>query len=79
MDFVNKIKDATSSTGKGASEKNEDFLDKGVDFAQEKGFKQGQQSNETDAEQAKDEKISDGIRAGYRKIAGKDIPIADKN
>ncbi|KAK0723304.1 hypothetical protein B0T26DRAFT_827716 [Lasiosphaeria miniovina] len=76
--FVNKIKSATSSSGKGASEKNEDYLDKGVDLVQEKVFKQGQQKNETDGEQAKDEKISDGIRTGYRKIMGKDIPIQDK-
>lgn len=55
-----------------------DALDKGVDLVQEHGFGQGQQKNESAVEQAKDEKISDGIRSAYKKVAGKDVPIADK-
>ncbi|KAK0649559.1 hypothetical protein B0T16DRAFT_389589 [Cercophora newfieldiana] len=60
------------------SEKNEDALDKGVDWAQENVFKQGSQTNESALEQAKDEKISDTIRDQYKKAMGKDFPVADK-
>ncbi|TRM70225.1 hypothetical protein BD626DRAFT_476688 [Schizophyllum amplum] len=49
----------------------------GVDFAQER-MGQGSQNNESAVEQAKDEKISDGIRSGYKGATGKDIPIQDK-
>ncbi|KAL0633465.1 hypothetical protein Q9L58_007635 [Maublancomyces gigas] len=61
-----------------ASEKNEDALDKGVDFFQEKVLGQGPQNNESAFEQAKDEKISDFIRGQYKSTTGKDVPIADK-
>lgn len=72
MDKVN------NGLGGGQSgEKNEDALDKGVDFAQER-MGQGSQNNESAVEQAKDEKISDGIRSGYKGATGKDIPIQDK-
>ena len=39
---------------------------------------QGDQSNESAAEQFKDEQISDFIRDQYKKATGKDFPIADK-
>ncbi|KAH0580226.1 hypothetical protein H2248_001745 [Termitomyces sp. 'cryptogamus'] len=72
MDKIN------SSLGGGpSSEKNEDFLDKGVDFVQQR-MGGGQQSNESAIEQAKDEQISDAIRAQYKSATGKDFPIADK-
>ncbi|KAH7032618.1 uncharacterized protein B0I36DRAFT_430048 [Microdochium trichocladiopsis] len=60
------------------SEKNEDALDKGVDFVQEKFLGQGDQSNENAVEQAKDEQISDFIRGQYKNATGSDVPIADK-
>ncbi|KAK7906394.1 hypothetical protein PG985_016400 [Apiospora marii] len=60
------------------SEKNEDALDKGVDWVQEHVLGQGQQSNESAAEQAKDEAISDGIRDQYKKATGTDFPSKDK-
>ncbi|ETS79700.1 hypothetical protein PFICI_09553 [Pestalotiopsis fici W106-1] len=60
------------------SEKNEDALDKGVDWVQEHVLGQGDQSNESAAEQAKDEQISDFIRGQYKKTTGSDMPIKDK-
>lgn len=39
---------------------------------------QGDQTNESAAEQAKDEQISDYIRNRYKKATGSDIPIKDK-
>ncbi|KAJ9630427.1 hypothetical protein H2203_000948 [Taxawa tesnikishii (nom. ined.)] len=60
------------------SEKNEDYLDKGVDFVQEKFLGQGPQNNESAAEQAKDEQISDFIRGQYKSTTGSDLPIKDK-
>lgn len=45
---------------------------------QEKVLGQGQQSNETAAEQAKDEAVSDYIRDKYKGTTGSDFPIADK-
>merc|ERR1712193_94970 len=47
------------------SEKNEDYLDKGVDFVQE---------NESAVEQAKDEQISGFIRNKYKSTSGSDLP-----
>ncbi|EKG11932.1 hypothetical protein MPH_10976 [Macrophomina phaseolina MS6] len=61
------------------SEKNEDALDKGVDFVQEKFLGQGPQDNESAIEQAKDEQISDFIRSKYKATTGSDFPIADKD
>ncbi|KAF2973242.1 hypothetical protein GQX73_g246 [Xylaria multiplex] len=61
------------------SEKDEDALDKGVDWVQEHVLGQGDQSNESAVEQAKDEKISDFIRDQYKKQTGSDIPIKDKD
>ncbi|KAK6532873.1 hypothetical protein TWF281_007045 [Arthrobotrys megalospora] len=40
-------------------EQKEDMLDKGIDYVQEKYLGQGPQDNESAAEQAKDEAISD--------------------
>ncbi|CAG8956778.1 hypothetical protein HYFRA_00011167 [Hymenoscyphus fraxineus] len=60
------------------SEKNEDYLDKGVDFVQQHILGQGPQDNESAIEQAKDEKISDFIRGKYKDTTGKEVPIEDK-
>ncbi|KAK4182565.1 hypothetical protein QBC35DRAFT_478962 [Podospora australis] len=60
------------------SEKNEDALDKGVDWVQENVLGQGPQNNENAVEQAKDEQISDFIRGQYKGATGKDVPVADK-
>lgn len=48
-----------------------------VDYAQER-MGGGPQTNESSMEQAKDERISDAIRSGYKNATGKDVPIADK-
>ncbi|KAI0381254.1 hypothetical protein F5Y04DRAFT_87107 [Hypomontagnella monticulosa] len=61
------------------SEKNEDALDKGVDWVQEHVLGKGDQSNESAAEQAKDEQISDFIRDQYKKTTGSDFPVKDKD
>lgn len=53
-------------------------LTPGVDLAQQYGLGQGQQSNETAAEQAKDEVMSDMIRDKYKGVTGSDFPIQDK-
>ncbi|WRT64176.1 uncharacterized protein IL334_001105 [Kwoniella shivajii] len=48
----------------------QDALDKGVDYALGKlGHKQNASTTE---------KISDGIRSGFKKLTGRDIPIKDK-
>ncbi|QRW16553.1 hypothetical protein RhiXN_04554 [Rhizoctonia solani] len=57
--------------------KSNHLLDKGVDYVQER-MGGGDQSNESAAEQAKDEAISDAIRAQYKNTTGSDFPIADK-
>ncbi|KAF1984525.1 hypothetical protein K402DRAFT_395544 [Aulographum hederae CBS 113979] len=68
-----------SAAGGGAEgEKNEDYLDKGIDMVQQKFMGGGDQSNESAVEQAKDEQISDFIRGKYRETTGSDIPIKDK-
>ena len=51
----------------------------GVDVVQEKFMGQGDQSNESAVEQAKDEQISDFIRDKYKSTTGSDVPIADKD
>ncbi|KAH8822853.1 hypothetical protein DL96DRAFT_1619525 [Flagelloscypha sp. PMI_526] len=73
--FMNKMNEGMG--GGQAGERNEDLLDKGVDFVQER-MGGGPQNNESAMEQAKDERISDGIRSGYKNITGSDIPIQDK-
>ncbi|KAL0069477.1 hypothetical protein AAF712_003512 [Marasmius tenuissimus] len=74
--FMGKLNNAMG--GGAAGEKNEDALDKGVDWVQENVMKQGPQNNESAAEQMKDEAISDAIRDQYKNMTGKDFPIADK-
>ncbi|OAL53230.1 hypothetical protein IQ07DRAFT_597560 [Pyrenochaeta sp. DS3sAY3a] len=78
--FLGGIGDKLNSAAGGGkeSEKNEDYLDKGVDYVQEKFLGQGPQDNESAVEQAKDEKISDFIRSQYKSTTGKDVPIQDK-
>ncbi|KAL5121986.1 hypothetical protein ACEQ8H_000202 [Pleosporales sp. CAS-2024a] len=78
--FLGGIGDKLNSAAGGGreSEKNEDYLDKGVDFVQEKFLGQGPQDNESALEQAKDEQISDFIRSSYKSATGSDIPIKDK-
>jgi hypothetical protein len=50
-----------------------------VDFVQEKFLGQGNQSNESAAEQAKDEAISDFIRDKYKDTTGKEFFVSDKD
>ncbi|KAH6612584.1 hypothetical protein C7974DRAFT_405882 [Boeremia exigua] len=78
--FLGGIGDKLNSAAGGGreSEKNEDYLDKGVDLVQEKFLGQGPQDNESAVEQAKDEQISDFIRGQYKGATGSDIPIKDK-
>lgn len=45
---------------------------------QEKVLGQGDQSNESAAEQAKDEAISDYLRGQYKTTTGSEMPIEDK-
>ncbi|TDZ15464.1 hypothetical protein C8034_v005617 [Colletotrichum sidae] len=75
--FMDKINGMAG--GGRESEKQEDGLDKAVDFVQEKVLGQGAQDNESAAEQAKDEQISDFIRGQYKNQTGKDFPVADKD
>ncbi|KAF5000835.1 hypothetical protein FGRMN_1443 [Fusarium graminum] len=79
--FMDKISgQANNMAGGGAQgEKNEDGLDKAVDFVQEKFLGAGDQSNESAAEQAKDEAISDAIRGQYKSATGSDFVIPDKD
>jgi len=78
--FLGGLGDKFNSAAGGGreSEKNEDYLDKGVDFVQEKFLGQGPQDNESAVEQAKDEQISDFIRNKYKSTTGNDMPIKDK-
>jgi len=78
--FLSNMGDKLNAAGGGGreSEKDEDLLDKGVDFVQEKILGQGPQSNESAVEQAKDEQASDFIRGQYKKLTGSDVPIKDK-
>ncbi|PVH76032.1 hypothetical protein DL98DRAFT_497575 [Cadophora sp. DSE1049] len=78
--FLGGIGDKLNSAAGGGkeSEKNEDYLDKGIDFVQEKFMGAGAQDNESAVEQAKDEQISDFIRGQYKSTTGGDVPIKDK-
>jgi len=49
-----------------------------IDYVQEKFLGAGDQSNESAAEQAKDNMIADAIRDQYKKHTNKEFPIADK-
>ncbi|KAG5959952.1 hypothetical protein E4U58_004806 [Claviceps cyperi] len=75
------LKDKLNSAAGGGQrgEQNEDGLDKAIDFVQEKFLGQGDQSNESAAEQAKDEAISDLIRDKYKTTTGKEFFITDKD
>ncbi|KAI9903598.1 hypothetical protein N3K66_000127 [Trichothecium roseum] len=75
--FMDKLNSAAGGGKQG--EKNEDALDKGIDFVQEKFLGQGPQDNESAAEQAKDEAISDFVRGQYKSTTGSDFPIEDKD
>jgi hypothetical protein len=59
--FLGGLGDKLNSAAGGGreSEKNEDYLDKGVDFVQEKFMGGGAQDNESAVEQAKDEQVRD--------------------
>lgn len=48
-------------------------------MVQERFMGAGPQDNESAAEQAKDEQISDMIRKQYKGMTGKDVPIKDKD
>ncbi|KAH8900735.1 hypothetical protein GQ53DRAFT_740663 [Thozetella sp. PMI_491] len=74
--FMDKVSSMAGGGRKG--EENEDALDKGVDWVQEHVLGQGDQSNESAVEQAKDEQISDYIRGQYKKTTGSELPIKDK-
>ncbi|PHH66390.1 hypothetical protein CDD81_7445 [Ophiocordyceps australis] len=74
--FVDKLNNMAGGGKQG--EEDEDGLDKAVDFVQEKFLGEGDQSNESAAEQAKDEAISDYIRDKYKSTTGTDFPIPDK-
>ncbi|EON66668.1 hypothetical protein W97_05914 [Coniosporium apollinis CBS 100218] len=78
--FLGGLGDKFNSAAGGGreSEKNEDFLDKGIDMVQEKFMGAGAQDNESAYEQAKDEQISDFIRGKYKSTMGSDMPIKDK-
>ncbi|KFY44310.1 hypothetical protein V494_01540 [Pseudogymnoascus sp. VKM F-4513 (FW-928)] len=78
--FLDGLKDKmnTAAGGGRESEKNEDMLDKGIDYVQEKFMGQGKQDNESAIEQAKDGQIADFIRSQYKGSTGSDFPIADK-
>ena len=55
-----------------------DTIPQGVDAFQQHVLGQGDQSNESAVEQAKDEKISDFIRDKYKSSTGNEVPIKDK-
>ncbi|MCJ1253055.1 hypothetical protein MMC24_000862 [Lignoscripta atroalba] len=78
--FLGGIGDKFNSAAGGGkeSEKNEDYLDKGIDMVQQYGLGGGAQNNESAVEQAKDEQISDFIRGQYKSNVGSDMPIKDK-
>ncbi|EDU45389.1 hypothetical protein PtrSN002B_005855 [Pyrenophora tritici-repentis] len=78
--FLGGLGDKLNSAAGGGreSEKNEDYVDKGVDYVQEKFMGAGPQDNESALEQAKDEQISDAIRKQYKNATGSDVPIQDK-
>jgi hypothetical protein len=50
----------------------------GIDWVQEHVFKQGPQSNESAAEQAKDKFIAQNVREQYQKATGKEFPVKEK-
>ncbi|KAI0828773.1 hypothetical protein F5Y06DRAFT_302259 [Hypoxylon sp. FL0890] len=77
MSIVDKL-NAMAGGGK-ESEKDENALNKGVDWVQEHVLGQSDQSNEGAVEQAKDEQFSDFIRGQYKKTTGSEFPVKDKD
>lgn len=75
--ITSKLNNMAGGGAKG--EQNEDALDKGIDYVQENFLGQGAQNNESAAEQAKDEAISDAIRDQYKSATGKEFFVADKD
>ncbi|KAH8659610.1 hypothetical protein BGZ61DRAFT_433429 [Ilyonectria robusta] len=75
--FMDKVNNFAGGGAKG--EKNEDHLDKAVDYVQENFLGKGDQSNESAAEQAKDEAVSDFIRDKYKETTGKEFFVKDKD
>ncbi|KAF4968297.1 hypothetical protein FSARC_4242 [Fusarium sarcochroum] len=75
--FMDKINGMAGGGAQG--EKNEDGLDKAVDFVQEKVLGQGAQNNESATEQAKDEAVSDFIRDKYKTTTGNEFFVEDKD
>ncbi|KAK7554562.1 hypothetical protein IWX46DRAFT_218870 [Phyllosticta citricarpa] len=78
--FFDKMGDKlnTAAGGGRESEKNEDKLDKGIDFVQEHIMKQGTQSDESAWEQKKDKMIADAIRGGYKSTTGHEFFLKEK-
>lgn len=78
--FFDKLGDKfnTAAGGGRESEKNEDHLDKGIDFVQEHILKQGTQSDESAWEQKKDKMIADAIRSGYKSTTGHEFFLKEK-
>ncbi|TRM61083.1 hypothetical protein BD626DRAFT_571113 [Schizophyllum amplum] len=74
--FGEKVNEAFGGGKK--AEKDEDGLDKAVDFVQEHVFKKGDQRNESAWEQAKDEQISDALRKTYKNATGHEFFVKDK-
>ena len=50
-----------------------------IDWVQEHVLHQGQQSDESAAEQLKDEQISDFVRKEFKSVTGHEIPVKDKS
>ncbi|CAO1635010.1 unnamed protein product [Jaminaea pallidilutea] len=64
-----------NATGGGEqAEKKEDYLDKGIDYAQENFMGQGKQDNENAIEQGKDEAIAAQIRSQVEDRTGYKMP-----
>ncbi|KAM0798436.1 hypothetical protein BDR22DRAFT_808942 [Usnea florida] len=80
--FLDDIGDKLNSAAGGGkeSEKNEDLIDKGgrLIFCAQYGMGQGDQSNESALEQAKDEQISDEVRRQFKQRTREEIPVEDK-
>ncbi|KAK0645765.1 hypothetical protein B0T16DRAFT_296178, partial [Cercophora newfieldiana] len=58
--------------------KTKPFPHSGIDWVQENVLKQGNQNNESAAEQAKDKLIAETIRDQYTKATGKEFPVKEK-
>ncbi|KAJ1309253.1 hypothetical protein OPQ81_004918 [Rhizoctonia solani] len=69
--LTDKVDNALGGGQRG--EQNENLLDKGAGFVQER-MGTGNQSSESAAERAKDKTISDSLRDGYEHTSGSDFP-----